>query len=259
MTQYTTKLQAGLGLIEETYRLLEIWEPGMNRQALIDKSMELGYFPNITARRLRNIISEAFAVRYLIDNAVPANHLKLFINQLSSSDCKQLLFLFTCRVNPILRDFVIEVFWDRYRAGGRSLEKSDSLSFTQRAVSEGKTTTFWSDTTITRVSSYLLGACNDFDLLGPTIRGTRDIIPFNATPAVVSYLAHDLHFRGLSDSAVQKNLDWELFGLEASDIISEFRNMALRGEIIMQAATSLVQISWKYTNMNEFNYALIKQ
>ena len=83
MAQYTTKLQAGLGLIEETYRLLEIWEPGMNRQALLDRSLELGCFPNITARRLRNIISEAFAVRYLIDNAEPAKHLKLFINQLS--------------------------------------------------------------------------------------------------------------------------------------------------------------------------------
>jgi hypothetical protein len=258
MAQYTTKLQAGLGLIEETYRLLEIWEPGMNRQALIDKSMELGFFPNITARRLRNIISEAFAVRYLIDNALPANHLKLFINQLSSSDCKQLLFLFTCRVNPILRDFVIEVYWDRYRAGGRSLEKSDSLSFTRQAVTQGKTTTFWSESTITRISSYLLGACTDFDLLGPIIKGSRDIIPFVATPALVSYIAHDLHFRGLSDSEVQNNLDWGLFGLESNDIISEFRNMALRGEIIIQAAASLVQIAWKYSNMNEFNNALIK-
>ena len=95
MTQYTTKLQAGLGLIEETHRLLEIWEPGMNRQALIDRSLELGCFPNITARRLRNIISEAFAVRYLIDNAEPANHLKLFIRHFLKIDhfCFLLFYL----------------------------------------------------------------------------------------------------------------------------------------------------------------------
>lgn len=260
MTQYTTKLQAGLGLIQETYRLLEIWEPGMSRQALIDRSLELGCFPNISARRLRNIISEAFAVRYLIDNDEPAKHLKLFINKLTSTDCKQLMFIFTCRANPILRDFVIEVFWDRYRAGSRSIERSDSVTFTHRAVSEGKTTTFWSDTTITRVSSYLLGACKDFDLLGAPIgRGAIEIVPFNATSAVVSYLAHYHHFKGLSDSDVQNNLEWRLFGLEPTDVINAFRNMALRGEIIMQVATSLIQVSWKYLNMKEFNNALIEQ
>ena len=60
---YTTQLQAGLGLVRETKALLEIWKPGLSSVDLYEHALSSGQFPNVTARRLRNIIAECFAPR----------------------------------------------------------------------------------------------------------------------------------------------------------------------------------------------------
>ena len=74
--KYTTQLQAGLGLLPETQKLLAIWEPGMTGQDLLKAALASGEFPNVTARRLRNVVLEAFSPRYLLDDAAPARLLK---------------------------------------------------------------------------------------------------------------------------------------------------------------------------------------
>ena len=253
---YTTKLQAGLGLIPETEKLLLLWEPGMDRRALLDRALDTGDFPSMTARRLRNIVSEGFAPRYLISDAQPATVLKLMQHVLSEEDRRQLYFLFTSRANPILADFVRDIYWPQYTAGATILTKSDALTFVEDAVAEGKTTTPWSESTKTRVSSYLLGACADFGLLGINEAGGRKIESFRPSSVATTFLAHDLHFRGLGDSAVLNHKDWRLLGLGADDTLAELKQIALRGDVIVQSAAGLLQISWKHKNVEEFAHAV---
>jgi hypothetical protein len=248
---YTTQLQAGLGLVPETQKLLDLWLPGMDGQALLRSALASGEFPTMTARRLRNIIIEAFAPRYLIDEALPARLLKRLSGRIAASDINQLLFFYTCRANQILADYVREVYWRRYLAGGSAVSRSDTLEFIGRAVSDGITTTRWSESTIIRVGRYLHGACADFGLLGTMKNEARPILTFRPTPFVTSFLAHDLHFKGLGDNAVLNHDDWRLFGLEQVDVLAELKRLALRGEIIVQSAGAVTRISWKIKNMEE--------
>ena len=60
---YTTKLQTGLGLIPETEKPLQLWEQDLNIRDLLDRALETGEFPTMTARQLRNVIFEGFALR----------------------------------------------------------------------------------------------------------------------------------------------------------------------------------------------------
>lgn len=48
---YTTKLQAGLGLIPETEKLLDLWHPGMESRALLDSALSSG---ELTRSPMRN-------------------------------------------------------------------------------------------------------------------------------------------------------------------------------------------------------------
>ena len=73
---YTTQLQAGLGVIDETRMILDLWQPGMKASALYQTALDSGCFPNVTARRLRNIVAECFAPRYLVNDGSPAALLK---------------------------------------------------------------------------------------------------------------------------------------------------------------------------------------
>lgn len=257
--KYTTQLQAGLGLVPETIKLLDLWEPGMSGQDLLKAALASGEFPTLAARRLRNVIIEAFCPRYLIDGAAPARLLKRLSEGSPRDELRALCFLFTCRANPILGDFVRQVYWPRYSGGGTSVSREDSVSFISSAVSEGRTTTRWSETTVIRVARYLLGACADFGLLGPMTSDARPILTFRLPLNVAALLAYELHFKGLGDNAVLRSPDWELFGLEAEDVLAELKRLALRGGLIVQSAGAVTQVAWRYKSMDELAHDLAQR
>lgn len=247
---YTTQLQAGLGLIDETRLLLGIYEPSMTPSQLYEAALASGQFPLVSARRLRNIVMECFAPRYLKDSSV-ASALKTMLQRLSSAEFIQLLFLYTARANAILADFVREVYWARYSAGQNDLNLEDARTFVVNSVREGKTQKPWSDTTIKRISSYLVGCCADYGLLTTTGRSQRSITAYRIQPKVAAYMAYELKFSGLGDNQIVGHPDWQLFGLDRADVRDQLKRLSLQGLLIFQAASDVVHISWTYNNREE--------
>jgi len=248
---YTTQLQAGLGLIEETQTLLDQWQPGMATQGLVNTALESGEFPNVTARRLRNIVAECFAPRYLNPDPQPAAWLKTLNHRVSTRAFNQLFFLYTARANLILRDFVTQLFWDRYASGYTELTSEDSTEFVQRATNDGKTKKLWSETTIKRLSSYLLSVCVDYQLLQPLSRTSREISPIRIDPCTTVILAYDLHFQGIADNNLINHEDWQLFGLHPEDVRDELKRLSVHKFWIIQTAADVVSISWACNTMEE--------
>jgi hypothetical protein len=246
---YTTKLGAGQGIIEETRILLELWEPGMDTETLYQTALRSGLFPSITARRLKNLVREGFAPRYLIDNNKPAIYLKSLMTRLGNREFNQLLYLYTCRLHTVLADYIREVYWKSYASGKSQISIEDAREFVQRANQDGKTSTKWSETMVVRVSSYLNGTCSDFGLLETGRKGTRDILIYRAQPLSVIYLAYDLHFSGLGDNSVLSHPDWGLFGMEREDVLNELKRHAMKGWFIIQSAGEATRIGWEYENM----------
>ncbi len=255
-TTYTAQLQAGLGMVEETRLLLDLWQDGMDNAALHNAALESGRFPGMSARRLRNLVVECFAPRYLVHNAEPAKLLKALDQVLVSREREQLMFLFTCRANPILADFVREVYWSMYAAGHAALENEEARVFVTRANQDGKSTTPWSDDTIRRVAGYLTGCCADFGLLERGVRRVRRILPYRLEPRVATILAYDLHFTGMGDNRVIADTDWALFGLDPADVLAELKRMALKGVVIVQAAGGATHVGWQYKTMGELSNAI---
>lgn len=246
---YTTKLQAGLGLVSETKALLELWSPGMSPPQLLQAALGSGRFPTVTARRLRNIIVECFAPRYLISSGAPAQHLKQIGGAVSGADLAQLMLLFTARANPILRDFIISVYWAKYAGGYSDISNEDARRFVERAIADGKTAKIWSAETVRRVSGYLTGCCADYGLLERGLRSSRRILPLRISYSASAYLAYDLHLAGVGDNTLLNQEDWGLFGLAREDVLEELKKLALKGHLIIQAAGEVVRISWKHSSM----------
>lgn len=247
--RYTTQLQAGLGLVEETKSLLCLWQPGMTPNQLYRTALESGRFPVVTARRLRNIVVECFAPRYLAAAGVPAVHLKRLIGSITSADFAQLLLLFTSRANLILGDFVRQVYWARYAGGYKKITNDDARTFIERSIDDGKMTKRWSESSVRRVSAYLTGCCADYGMLERGSRSSRNILPLHISTCVVAYLAHELHFSRLGDNALLSHEDWQLFGLSREDVLEEIKRLSLKGLLIVQAAGDVIRISWKQPDM----------
>lgn len=247
---YTTQLQAGLGLLEETRQLLQVYQPGMSASQLYEAALASGRFPLVTARRLRNIVAECFAPRYMRDPHVAAR-LKSLVDRFTAAELNQLLFIYTARANLVLADFVREVYWARYSAGRNDLQLDDARTFVANSVREGKTQKRWSETTIKRISSYLMGCCADYGLLTTTGRNQRSIAAYRILPKVAAYLAYDLKFSGLGDNQIVSSSDWDLFGLERADVRDQLKRLSLQGLLIFQAASDVVHIGWTYKSMEE--------
>ncbi len=248
---YTTQLQAGLGLIEETPILLELWHRGMGRAELAQAALQSGLFPNVSARRLRNVVTESFAPRYLMSNGAPAQLLKSLNDVLNNREIEQLMFIYTCRANHILADFVREVYWNAYASGRETLSNEDAREFVIRANQDGKTATPWSDSTIRRVAAYLTGCCADFGLLEHGRHSVRRILPYRIESRVAAILAYDLHFAGLGDNRVVGDAQWALFGLDASDVLEELKRLTLKGLVIVQHAGGVTRIGWPHKSWEE--------
>lgn len=246
---YTTQLQAGLGLVNETKALLDLWSPGMSVVQLHQVALESGRFPTVTARRLRNIVAECFAPRYLVSGGAPAVHLKRLSATLSNADLTQLMLVFTSRANPILGDFVRHVYWARYAGGYTQISNDDARTFVERGIDDGKTVKRWSETTVRRISAYLTGCCADYGLLERGQKTSRRIIPFRISSSAAAYLAYELHFSGVGDNALLTHEDWQLFGLAREDVLEEIKRLSLKGLLIVQAAGDMIRISWTQQNM----------
>jgi hypothetical protein len=246
---YTTQLQAGLGLVNETKTLLDLWSPGVLANQLHQAALKSGRFPTVTARRLRNIVIECFAPRYLVSGGAPAVHLKRLSPTIATADLTQLMLVFTSRANPILGDFVRHVYWPRYAGGYTHIANDDARAFVERGIDDGKTVKRWSQATVRRVSAYLTGCCADYGMLERGSRSSRRILAFRIAPSVAAYLAYELHFVGVGDSALLAHEDWQLFGLGREDVLEEIKRLSLKGLVILQAAGDVIRISWKHQDM----------
>jgi hypothetical protein len=204
-------------------------------------------FPMVSARRLRNIVVECFAPRYIKTQSV--EDLKVLAGKVTSSTFRQLLLIYTSRANSILQDFIHEVYWARYTAGRDTIRTDDAKDFVTHAVREGKTQKPWSESTKTRVASYLLGCCSDFGLLSQSRGAARAIQPIRIEETTTAYLAYKLHFEGLGDNAVINHRSWKLFGLNEADVRAELKRLAKNGWLILQSAGDVTRIGWQLKSM----------
>ncbi len=253
---YSSMLNAGIGMIEETRTLLNIWHPGMSWTELNQNALQSGLFPNITARRLRNFIVEAFKPRYLVNDEAPAKLLKALQSKFSNNEFNQLLFLYTCRESRVLYDFIRDVYWSMYSSGRDKISNEDAHLFVIRANQDGKTVKPWSEITLLKVAAYLTSSCADFGLLEEGSKSIRKILPFRIESRVAVILAYDLHFSGHGDNSVLSHPDWALFGMDRADVLNEFKRLALKGWWIIQSAGDVTRIGWQYPSMEELINAL---
>jgi BrxA len=249
--KYTTALSKAQGMIDETFALFSIWKPGMSTQQLASLAIEEGVLSKATAKRVRDIVAEQFAPRYLVNGAQAAKQIKiLFGAGASITELKQILLIHTARANAVLYDYICETYWPKYQAGRETISKDDAIQFLESAVNIGRLPERWSDTMMNRVASYLGGCLADFGLVEAGRKSTRKILQFKIDRLTSLYLAHEAHFSGYNDSGIIAHSDWRLFGLEGIDVVRELQRVS-NDHFILQYSGDLIRFSWNYKSIEE--------
>lgn len=253
---YTTQLDRGLGLLEETKILLSFFQDGMTIKDLFQFSLNSGRFPNISAKRLNHIISGCFFPRYV--KTKTASYLKVLSSILQTNLMNQLFFVFTALANKIFFDFVTEVFWIKYASNHDTIYSINAREFVINAIREGRTATPWSDATIKRNSSYLIGCCADYGLVTLQRSSEYKINPIHIQEPTTLFLVYWLHFQSLSDNGIIHHSLWKLFGMEPEEVKEELKGLSKNGWLILQSGGDVTRIHWSFNSMEEVVDVLIK-
>jgi len=217
-------------------------------------SRNSGELSRVTDRRLKNIVYDQLAPRFLSGFGPPAKWLKSLLDAgVPVHKITPLLFLQTARANPILFDYVLERYWARYSSGAPTLTFEDAVAFVLDAVDSGKSSVRWSAENIRkRQAGYLNSTLADFGFLESARKPNREILAPRLSSLAAGYLAHELHFSGKGDNAVLESRDWALWGLDRRDVVETLNAVSQEGHFLVQYSGEVLRISWKYKTMEEF-------
>ena len=246
-TKYTYGLAKGCALIEETLALLSIYQEGMTKDSLANYVHETNFLSRCTAKRSEDIVKLVFYPRFMKSNPKVASWLRTIRERgLMLSQFKQLLLLYCARENAVVYDYIVQNLNELRRNGAEKLPKNDTLFFIENIVETGLAQ--WGEPARKRNSGYIKSMLMDFDLTNKK----DEILPYEISDFTVLYLMHELHFAGLSDSAIWNHEDWQLFGLDKYSTLEHIMQLNIKGGYIAQNTGDLITISWNYQTMEDF-------
>ena len=250
--QYTTAISKGAGMIEETRRLLQHWRSGQPLDEFTRRVQHEGLLGNSTAYRTRDAVTRVFAPRFLRPTDKPARILqKVLSSGLPGRTFSELLFLFTARQDPLVRDFTIREYWPAARRGRSVMDTDSMVSFLSEAHDDGRLDNRWSDDVSIRIARCVLSLLRDVGLLREPVRGRREIVNYRMSDEGAALLARELHESGVTDSSLCNHPDWQLFGMTPSEVAETLDGLGEHRGVIVQRAGSVVHFTWTVTSIEE--------
>ena len=247
--KYNSNLLKGTGLIQEMLVLIEAYNPGESAQDFQKRVLEEGLLSKSTDARTIDVVRNIFRTRFLDQNLEVTSYLKMMREAYVSMEVIiQLFLVYTCRANPILADFIYEVYYPISTNGKAKLTAEDPKVFIRSAISDGRIEKSWSKSTIEKVSEHINACMIDFGFVDKS----KQILPFRAIDLTANYLIHELHFQGLSDMDILHHRDWQIFNLDPSSLASVAERISFKGTFIFQFSGEILKIGWKYQTMEEF-------
>lgn len=249
LDRYTQALSKGGALIDETRLLLRAWSPGETEAELAQRALDTNLLGRATARRVLDIV-RVFALRFLAPTDEPARHLRHITSSAQTSSLfSDLVFLYTVRRDPLLRDFVADVYWPAVREGRLIMTNTDVMQLVRSAEIDGRITMPWSDEIRRDMCGRVMIALTDFGLLRPVKPAVRDVASYHPHNWTLVYLAYLLHGKGVTDSSLTEAKEWSWFGLQPEETWDHLSALAGEGWFLLQRAGDVKRITWLYPSM----------
>lgn len=256
-TMYSTAISKGAGMLEETHRLLEYWQPGEPLDQFAYRVQEEGLLGGSTAYRTRDIVRRVFAPRYLKPTDKPARILKKILDsKMPTRVFSELVFLFTARNDRLVYDFTIREFWPAVRRGRTLMGTDVMLDFLYEAHIDGRLENQWSENVSVRIARCVLGLLRDVGFLRNSARGRREIVNYRISDQSALLLARMFHDDGVSDSSICEHPDWGLFGMNPSNVLNRLDSYGAYNGLVVQRAGTVVHFTWTVGSIEELTDAI---
>jgi hypothetical protein len=251
---YTSRIIKASALIADTKVLLSEWDLGCSVTENIDRARRENIFGKASRKRVQDILL-IFRQRYFDDADVGTALVTLAQNGAPAQWIDPLLYFFSAQNDRTLRDIVVEVLYPRHRAGYTDLPIEVVVRTIRNWITEGKTTTKWSENTILCVARNSMAALRDFGVLQGT--ANKRLTPIYLPTPSFALIALWLQQRERSGHLVLQSDDWRLFFLPVEGVERFLIEAHQEHLLTYSAAGSVVRIEFPADSMTGFAHALL--
>ena len=251
---YASGFEKFSGLVAETVALLRAWCPGMSSLALADLAIAKNVLGKAASNRVKDVVNQAFAKRFLSPDDSPARYLKLMVEkEVDLSRLREVLFLYTARQQPLMADFMTEVYWPMVAHGVREVDNREARRLITDAFGTPRLPNRWSDSMVQRVAQGMTRALSDFGFLSSRRSGKLDTIPYVISNFAGRFICAEAHFSGTGDTSILRIPEWSWFGLSVSEVPRLLSGLAASGsDFLFQYSGEIARMSWQHKSMEGF-------
>ncbi|MFH0979916.1 MAG: BrxA family protein [Planctomycetota bacterium] len=241
-------------LIPETYAAFGKWD------------LEKPTAANLAAMKERNTIGAKSAnwlrdVVFVLQRRFDPSERDRTLVELAVGGCdieiwKPLMLWHMTRDEFLLRDFLLNWLFPRFRDGGSRLRVDDVLPYLAALPAKGADVeSAWSMNTSERVAAALLKTATDFGLLKGSM--SREFAAFHLPETSFMYLLHAVMDEVQSAAKVVDSPDWRMFLMSPGDVERELLRLHQFRKVHYESAGSLVQLQLPCASAVEFARRLV--
>ena len=251
---YTTDLQKNAALIEEMTEILQLWQPGMTLDELVQRVIDLGGLGRVSRVRINDLVKRAFYQRFLRPDDRPARLAQSVHRHAGAGrEYREVLFLTCIRTYPVIFDFLVERYWPALYTGRDVITGAEIQHFIRDKSNTERMPQPWGESVTARVARNLGKTLADFDLFENRRSPLRRIKPWEPCDFLVELVLMEAHERGVGDTALLELPEWRAFGMEKAVVVDRCRRIASSGgPFLFQYSGEIAQFSWRVETVGEY-------
>lgn len=255
-THYTSKILKATAQLDDTKTLLTFWDDDASIEENFSRIREQNLLGKSSRSRVEDEL-KIFAQRYFFDRDLTSALSLLVKNNISREVLHPILFYFSAKADNLLYDTTTEILQSYAMRGQKEVSTDEIIREIQKFVEEGKTTSHWSESTITRVAQHLMTALRDFGVLEGKVN--KKIVPYYLPNKAFAFIALYLYNEGNPGEKLVTHPDWNLFFLDSKLVERFFLECHQEGLLNYHGAGSVIRIDFPTVSLKEYADALTRK
>jgi hypothetical protein len=244
--QFTSNIQKGGALLDDTRRVVEVWDPGIGPEENLARIAGENLLAKASRARVDDVLLRIIRPRF-VD---PGPHLLPSLKGLlgDTRAFTEACYYETARDDQLLAAFAEGPLWSWWQDGRVRVDIAEVTAWLVKLAAAGATPA-WSDSVRTKVARGLLSALRNFGILRGSLH--KEFAHPNMSPTGFAYVAWREHEQGASSRALVASPVWSRWLLDTGRVLNLFGQAASLGVLRFSQAGSAVRIDWLVGRLEE--------
>lgn len=243
---YSSNILKGGALLEDTRRLVDVWDDDLSGDENIDRILQLNLLGHPSRKRAADVLKYVMKRRFVegADHCIPA----LRTMQVHQASFREACYYEASRSDALLTAFAEGPLFAWHSEGRIGVSVLDAVTWLRGLIAHGQLPE-WSDQVVSRAAQGLLSTLRDFGVLKGAVR--KEFAAPAISPQGFAYVAFREHQQGVSGRGLVEGTIWRRWLLDARWVNDLLNQVDRLGLLHYARAGSAVRIDWRFNDLSE--------